>query len=251
MPFDLSNKIAFVTGGGSGIGAEIARVLSLQGASVTIGDINGDHADAVAKEINGKSAILDVSRVDSVQKAFSGLSKLDILINCAGIGFIGNILQTTTEDFDRLMGVNAKGMFLCMQAAIPLMKQNGERGGSIVNICSIAAKVALADRFAYSATKGAVLSMTQSVALDFIKDNIRCNCICPARVHTPFVDAYLAKNYPGHEAEQFAKLAAAQPIGRMGTPTEIAHLALYLASDEASFVTGSSYDIDGGTLGTR
>jgi 2-keto-3-deoxy-L-fuconate dehydrogenase len=251
MAFDLSKKTAFVTGGGSGIGAEIVRVLASQGASVTIGDINGDHADAVAKEVSGKSVILDVSRVDSVQKAFSSLSKLDILINCAGIGFIGNILQTTTEDFDRLMGVNAKGMFLCMQAAIPLMKQNKETGGSIVNICSIAAKVALADRFAYSATKGAVLSMTQSVALDFIKDHIRCNCICPARVHTPFVDAYLAKNYPGNEAEQFAKLAAAQPIGRMGTPTEIAHLALYLASDEAAFVTGSAYDIDGGTLGTR
>jgi NAD(P)-dependent dehydrogenase (short-subunit alcohol dehydrogenase family) len=248
----LDGKLALVTGGGSGIGAEIVRVLAEQGARVVVGDINEAQGQQRAQEVGGVFAPLDVSNPEAVAAAFEtvdALGTLAVLVNCAGIGFVGNILSTSVADFDRLMGVNARGVFLCTQAAIPRMQRRG--GGSIVNICSIAAKVALADRFAYSATKGAVLSMTQSVALDFIKENIRCNCICPARVYTPFVEAYLAKNYPGEEEQMRAKLAAAQPIGRMGTPREIAHLALYLASDEAAFVTGSAYDIDGGTLGTR
>jgi 2-keto-3-deoxy-L-fuconate dehydrogenase len=130
------------------------------------------------------------------------------------------------------------------------MKSSG-RGGSIVNICSIAAETALAERFAYSATKGAVLAMTRCLAKDFVADSIRCNCVCPARVHTPFVDAYLAKNYPGREAEHFAQLSAAQPIGRMGRPDEVAALVAYLCSEEAAFITGAAYDIDGGVMAMR
>lgn len=257
-PFRLDGKIALVTGAASGIGAQVARVLAEQGANVHVGDINPETGEKVAAEIREAGGVasfvpLNVSDPEVLENAFTvvdAAGTLDLLINCAGVGFVGDILHTTEEDFDRLMSVNAKGMFLCMQAAVRRMQASG-RGGSIVNIASIAAKVALAERFAYSATKGAVLMMTRSVAQDFIKDGIRCNAICPARVHTALVDTYLAKNYPGQEAEMLEKLAAAQPMGRMGTTTEIAHLVLYLCSDEARFTTGVAYDIDGGSLAMR
>lgn len=254
-PFRLDGKTALVTGGGSGIGAEIVRVLAAQGAQVVVGDINEAAGQAIAEELGGRAVRLDVSDEASVAAAFLSPDgneslPLDLLVNCAGVGYVGDILNTPLAEYERLFAVNARGVFLCCREAVRLMTASG-RGGSIVNIASIAGKTALKERFAYAATKGAVLMMTRAIACDHIADRIRCNCVCPARVHTPFVDAYLAKNYPGHEAEKFAELSAAQPIGRMGTPREIANLVLYLCSDEAAFVTGVAYDIDGGTLAMR
>jgi NAD(P)-dependent dehydrogenase (short-subunit alcohol dehydrogenase family) len=258
-PFRLDGKTALVTGAGSGIGEQIAHIFAHQGARVFIGEINREAGERVAHEIiqsGGQADFvpLDVSDPASVDAAFAQIDANsgppDVLVNNAGIGFVGDILQTTLADFERLHSVNTRGVFLCSQAAVRRMKETG-RGGSIVNVASIASKVALSERFAYSATKGAVLMMTRALACDYVRDNIRCNCVCPARVHTGLVDAYLAKNYAGREAEKFAELSAAQPMGRMARPDEIAHLVLYLASDEAAFVTGAAYDIDGGTLAMR
>ncbi len=188
----------------------------------------------------------DVSNGQQVTTVFEQIGAPDILVNNAGISHIGKADNTTPEDFDRVFNINVKGVYNCLHAAIPLMKAAG--GGVILNMSSIAAVVGLTDRFAYSMSKGAVYAMTLSVARDYIRDKIRCNCISPARVHTPFVDGFLAKNYPGREDEMFLKLSQSQPIGRMGKPEEIAHLILYLCSDEASFITGSDYPIDGGFI---
>jgi NAD(P)-dependent dehydrogenase (short-subunit alcohol dehydrogenase family) len=174
--------------------------------------------------------------------------RLDVLVNNAGIAHVGDIEHTAEEDLDRVYRVNVKGVFLCSRAAIPLMIRGG--GGVVLNMDSIAALVGVPERLAYSTTKGAVLSMTRSIAVDYMKKNIRCNCICPARVHTPFVDGYVKKNYAGREAETYRQLAEYQPLGRMGNPEEVAALALYLCSDEASFITGQAYPIDGGVLVT-
>jgi NAD(P)-dependent dehydrogenase (short-subunit alcohol dehydrogenase family) len=171
---------------------------------------------------------------------------VDILVNNAGVAHVGTIEQTASEDFERLYRVNIRGVYLCSRAAIPIMLRAGR--GVLLNMASIAALVGVVDRFAYSMSKGAVLAMTKSIAIDYMKRGIRCNCICPARIHTPFVDGYLAANYPGREAEMFRSLSEYQPIGRMGTPEEVAYLALYLCSDESSFVTGQAYPIDGGVL---
>jgi NAD(P)-dependent dehydrogenase (short-subunit alcohol dehydrogenase family) len=266
--FGLTNKNAVVTGAGSGIGKAVALVLARQGAHVTIVDINEAEAAAVVKEIEkagGKASAVavDVSDQGKVDAAFAGLAALDILVNSAGVSHIGTAESTSEADFDRLYKVNVKGVYNCLHAAIPVMKRQGGagsgsggaeggrdagtgRGGVIINVCSIAATVGIPDRFAYSMTKGAVYSMTLSVAKDYLKDGIRCNCISPARVHTPFVDGFLKKNYPGKEQEMFEKLSKTQPIGRMAKPEEIAALVLYLASDEASFITGCDYPIDGG-----
>ena len=201
------------------------------------------------KKSNGKAFFYicnvanQVDVKNNVEKIYKEHSRIDILVNNAGIAHIGTAENTAAEDFDRLINVNVKGVYNCLHAVIPYMKQSG---GSVVNLASVAALVGLPDRFAYSTTKGAVLAMTLSVAKDFLQHNIRCNSISPGRVHTPFVDGYLAKNYPGKEAEMFEKLAKTQPIGRMGEPKEIAQLALYLCSDEASFITGCDYPIDGG-----
>jgi len=255
-PFRLGGKIALVTGAGSGIGEQIARLFARQGAHVFVADVNAEAGQRVAAEIGEASATfvsLDVSDPASVNAAFARVDeagRLDILVNNAGVGFVGDILHTDLADFERLMAVNVRGVFLCSQAAVRRMTESGA-GGSIVNIASIASKAALAERFAYSATKGAVLMMTRSLACDHVAQKIRCNCVCPARVHTALVDTFLAKNYAGREAEKFAELSAAQPMNRMGRPDEIAHLVLYLASDEAAFVTGAAYDIDGGTLAMR
>jgi NAD(P)-dependent dehydrogenase (short-subunit alcohol dehydrogenase family) len=140
-------------------------------------------------------------------------------------------------------------MFLCSQAALPKLIEQG--GGSILNLCSVAATMGIPDRFAYSMTKGATLSMTLSIARDYVKQGVRCNCISPGRVHTPFVDGFLAKNYPGREQEMFEQLAATQPIGRMGTPDEIAELAYFISSDVGKFITGSNFTIDGGFTGIK
>ena len=172
--------------------------------------------------------------------------RLDILINNAGIAHVGNIERTSEDDLDRLYRVNVKGVFLCTRAAVPVMVRQG--GGVILNMASIVSFIGVADRFAYSMTKGAVLTMTKSVAIDYVKQGVRCNCICPARIHTPFVDGFVKKNYPGREEAVLQELAEYQPMGRMGTPEEVAYLALYLCSDEASFVTGQAYPLDGGVL---
>jgi len=247
--FQLNNKIALVTGGGSGIGKEVCKVLAKQGAHVIVVDLNADSAKDTVDEItaNGNTAealTLDVTNQGAVTTAFEKLKSLDILVNCAGISHIGSATSTNETDFEKVFQVNVKGVYNCLQAGVNGMKKSG--GGSIVNISSIAAKVGLSDRFAYSMSKGAVHAMTMSVAKDYIKDNIRCNSVSPGRVHTPFVDGFLKKNYPGLEAEMFEKLSKTQPIGRMGLPIEVAHQVLYLCSEEAAFITGSDFSIDGG-----
>jgi NAD(P)-dependent dehydrogenase (short-subunit alcohol dehydrogenase family) len=247
--FDLTGKTAVVTGGGSGIGQAIALLFAHQGAQVAVLDLNEAGAAQTVGDIEagggkGRFHRCDVSSAESVREAFRAIDKVHILVNSAGVSHIGRLETTTEVDFDRVFRVNVKGVFNAMQAALPKMQENG--GGVILNLASVAATVGIADRFAYSMTKGAVLSMTLSVARDYLDQGIRCNCISPGRVHTPFVDDFLRKNYPGQEREMFEKLSKAQPIGRMGTPAEMASLALYLCSDEAGFVTGTDYPIDGG-----
>jgi 2-keto-3-deoxy-L-fuconate dehydrogenase len=249
--FSLTDKNAVVTGAGSGIGKAVALLLARQGAHVHALDINETQALGVVKEIQAEgyhasAHIVDVSGQQQVLALFSALPKVDILVNSAGISHVGKVETTTEADLDRLYNVNVKGVYNCLYAAIPRMKEN--KGGVIVNMSSIAASVGLPDRFAYSMTKGAVYAMTLSVARDYVAENIRCNCISPARVHTPFVDGFLTKNYPGNEKEMFDKLSKTQPVGRMAKPEEIAGLILYLCSDEASFITGSDYPIDGGFI---
>ncbi len=248
--FNLQNKIAVITGGGSGIGKAVAILFAKQNADVYIADLNVEAANAGAASITADSGkaqtiICNVVNQQEVKAAFAKLNRIDILVNSAGVSHIGTVETTPEEDFDRLYSVNVKGVYNCLHEAIPLMK---ERGGAILNLASIANNIGLPDRFAYSMTKGAVLGMTLSIAKDYLKHNIRCNCISPARVHTPFVDNFLQKNYPGKEAEMFEKLSKTQPIGRMAKPEEIAHLILYLCSDEASFITGNDYPIDGGFI---
>jgi NAD(P)-dependent dehydrogenase (short-subunit alcohol dehydrogenase family) len=243
------NQIAVVTGGGSGIGRAGALRLASEGAEVHILELSREGAEETLNLVHkagGTARVIeaDVSDTESVRAAFAGLSRLDILVNNAGVAHVGNVLQTAPEDLDRLYNINVRGIYHCLHFGIPLMLKNSS--GSIVNLASIASKVGIPDRFAYSMTKGAVLSMTLSVARDFVAQGIRCNCVCPARVHTPFVDGFLARNYPGQETEMFAKLSAGQPIGRMGTPDEIAALISFLSSNDAAFITGSAYDIDGG-----
>jgi NAD(P)-dependent dehydrogenase (short-subunit alcohol dehydrogenase family) len=252
--FDLHHKVAVVTGAGSGIGAAIAALFARHGARVVVLDRN-DSAEATAGAIQqaGGDAMArrcDVSSADEVQRAFAAIARdaggVDILVNNAGIAHVGTIETTTPDDLDRLYAVNVRGVFLCAREAVALMLGRGY--GVILNMASIASLIGLPDRFAYSMTKGAVLTMTRSIAVDYVKRGIRCNCICPARVHTPFVEGYLREHYPGREDEVRRALAAYQPIGRMCTPEEVAALALYLCSDEAAFITGQAYPIDGGVL---
>jgi len=256
--FTLANKTVIITGAGSGIGQAIAILFAKQGAHVEVLDLQQESAQSTVDQIqsaggSARGSACDVGNYGEVKAIFDAVAKthgkIDILVNNAGIAHIGTALSTAEEDMDRLHRVNIKGVHACAQAALAHMTE--KKAGVILNMCSIAAQMGLADRFAYSMTKGAVLMMTYSIAKDFIKQGIRCNCIAPARVHTPFVDGYLAKTYPGQEVEMFQKLSEAQPIGRMAKPAEIAALALYLCSDEASFVTGSSYPIDGGAVNLR
>ncbi|GAO44545.1 SDR family NAD(P)-dependent oxidoreductase [Flavihumibacter petaseus] len=249
--FSYKNKIAVITGGASGIGKSATLAFARQGASVHVIEVNDANVAALKEEmakegLSVEAHIGDVSDQQKMISIFNGIGKLDVLVNNAGVSHIGKVTTTTTADFDRLFNVNVKGVYNCLYAAIPLMQEGG--GGAILNLCSIAAWVGLADRFAYSMTKGAVYAMTISAAKDYLADKIRVNSISPARVHTPFVDGFLAKNYAGREAEMFEKLAKSQPIGRMAKPDEIANLMVYLCSDEASFITGTDYPIDGGFL---
>lgn len=252
--FSLENKSAIVTGGASGIGLAVSQLFARQGAVVHILDQNKVQADKAVASIKKEKGIAffhvaDISNQEEISKVITAIvqkSPVDILVNNAGIAHIGNAANTEEKDFDRLFSVNVKGTYNCMHAVLPFMQK--QMKGVILNMASIASSSGISDRFAYSMSKGAVVSMTMSVARDFIKEGIRCNCISPARVHTPFVDGFLQANYPGKEKEMFDKLAAGQPIGRMATPYEIACLVLYLCSDEASFITGCDYPIDGGFL---
>ncbi len=253
--FRLDGKNAVVTGAGSGIGLAIATTFAASGARVFILERDMPSAEVAAKKIRAAdgtaSAIeCDVASASSVQSAFAQVdrdaAKLDIVVCNAGIAHVGTAENTSEADFDRIYSVNVKGVYLTAQAGVRRMLKTG--GGVILNLASIASLIGLTDRFAYSMSKGAVLTMTRSIAVDYVKQGIRCNCMCPARVHTPFVDGYLHATYPGREAEMFKQLSEYQPIGRMGTPEEVAALALYLCSDEASFITGQAYPIDGGVL---
>ncbi len=251
--FSLEGKTAVITGGASGIGKAIAQKFAEKGAHVCILEINKVAAqDAVDEIINGggrasayQCNVANQDEVLSVINSIADRDAINILVNNAGIAHIGNIEATTNDDLDRLYQVNIKGVYNCMYACISHMKTNG---GVILNMASIASSVGISDRFAYSMTKGAVLTMTYSVAKDYINSAIRCNSISPARIHTPFVDGFIANNYPGQEQEMFEKLSKTQPIGRMGKPEEVASLALYLCSNEASFITGTDFPIDGGFI---
>lgn len=249
--FSLKDKSVIITGGGSGIGRAISLLFAQQGAFVNIIELNQLAADETVAQIlqeggQAKAYACNIVNQVKVLEVFQQIGRVDILVNNAGIAHVGNLENTSEEDFDRIYQVNVKGAYNCLFVAIPLMKEQG--GGVVLNMASVASSVGISDRFAYSMSKGAILTMTLSIAKDYLKSNIRCNCISPARVHTPFVDGFLAKNYPENIEEMFDKLSASQPIGRMGKPEEVAHLALYLCSDEAGFVTGCDYPIDGGFI---
>ena len=249
--FELTGKIAVVTGGGSGIGKAVCLLFGKQGANVHVLDRDKKGGDKTVSEIveaNHKAFMhaCDVTNQEQVRDVFNNIGKVDILVNSAGVSHVGNIENTSEADFDRLYNVNVKGVYNCLRPVVSIMKKN--KYGVILNLASIANNIGLSDRFAYSMSKGAVYAMTLSVARDYIGDGIRCNCISPARVHTPFVDDFIKKNYPGKESEMFEKLSKSQPIGRMANPAEIASLILFLCSDEASFITGCDYPIDGGFI---
>ncbi|WP_296703958.1 SDR family oxidoreductase [Algoriphagus sp.] len=250
----MKNKSIVITGGASGIGLAMVKKFAAENSRVYFLDLN-DAGEEISKELSdkGQKATFIKCNIASSSEATKAINsipgKIDVLINNAGISHVGNLENTSEEDFDKLFQVNVKGMFNCTKAALPKLKEDG--GGSILNMASVAATIGIPDRFAYSMTKGAAYTMTLSIARDYVQDGIRCNCLSPGRVHTPFVDGFLAKNYPGKEKEMFEKLSATQPIGRMATPDEIAELAYFVSSDAGSFMTGTNIPIDGGFLGLK
>ena len=244
-PGVLSDKTVIITGGASGIGLAITRAFAREGAAVFIVDQNEAGATEAARDLVASGGTAQALACDVSDSG----GPVHILVNCAGIAHVGTAGSTSEEDFDRILRINVRGVYLCTRAVLDPMKRQG--GGVILNMASIAGMAGLPDRFAYSTSKGAVLAMTYSVARDYLSDGIRCNAISPARVHTPFVDGFVAKNYPGREAEMMEKLGQAQPIGRMAQPEEVASLAVWLCSDEASFVTGVDYPLDGGYMNLR
>lgn len=254
----LQNKTAIITGGASGIGLAIAKLFAAEGAAVEIMDRNVDEMNKAVAEIAAAGGVAsavacDVADHKQVEELINEIharrGRIDILVNNAGIAHVGNALTTTPEDFERVQRVNVFGPANCLRSTLKHMVADG--GGVILNLASCVSVMAINDRFAYSTSKGAVLAMTYAVAKDFLANNIRCNALLPGRVHTPFVDGFIAKNYPGREAEMFEKLSKAQPIGRMAQPEEMAYAALFLCSDEAAFITGTGLPVDGGTLTIR
>lgn len=251
----LAGKISVVTGGASGIGAATVRAFAAQGAVVYAADLDVAGAERLSAELRAAGAevtalALDVTSAEAVDAAFRAViqrsGRVDALVNSAGVAHVGNLLDTSESDLDRLYAVNVKGTVNACRAAVREMI--GQGGGTIVNLASIASVIGLTDRFAYTMTKGAVLALTRSIAVDYMKQGVRCNCICPARVHTPFVDGFISRNYPGREAEMFEKLSAYQPMGRMAKPEEVAAMALFLSTDASSFITGHALPVDGGVL---
>lgn len=241
---------SLITGAGSGIGRAIAIRLAQRGDEIIVLDFNleaGAETVALIEKAGGKARAIpcDVGDTASVQAAFDQVESLNVLVNNAGVAHIGNVENTQPDDLDRLYRINVKGVYHCLHFGVKKLRESG--GGAIVNLASVASKIGIADRFAYSMTKGAVLTMTLSVARDYVDKGIRCNCVCPGRVHTPFVDGFLRDNYPADQREKvFQTLSEFQPLGRMGKPEEVASLVAFLTSEEASFITGSAYDIDGG-----
>ncbi|EAZ79858.1 SDR family NAD(P)-dependent oxidoreductase [Algoriphagus machipongonensis] len=250
----MIDKTVVITGGASGIGLAMVKKFASEKSKVFLLDLNPE-GEQVSEELQEKGFQVtfikcNIASTSEAEEAFTKIpGKIDVLINNAGVSHVGNLENTSEEDFDRVFQVNVKGMFNCARAAISKLKQDG--GGSILNMASVAATIGIPDRFAYSMTKGAAYSMTLSLARDYVADGIRCNCLSPGRVHTPFVDGFIAKNYPGKEKEMFEKLSATQPIGRMGTPEEIANLAYFVSSPAGSFITGTDIPIDGGFLGLK
>ena len=241
--FDLSGKVALVTGGGSGIGAAVARELTSAGARVLVTDVNGPAAESVSAQLpNATAEVLDVTSPESISRVISTLSALDILVNNAGIGLVGDIEHTELEDFHRVMRVNVDSVFLVTKAALPLLLRSR---GSIVNIASVAGLVGVKQRFAYCASKGAVIAMTRQLAIDYPRE-LRVNCICPGTVDSPFVAGYLAKYHAGEEESMREQLKGRQPVGRLGRPDEVASMVRYLCSREADFMQGSVVTLDGG-----
>lgn len=254
----LESKTAIITGGASGIGLAIAHLFAREGAVVEILDRNAEEMERAVAAITAAGGtasaencdVADHQAVDAViDRIHARRGRIDILVNNAGIAHVGNALTTTPEDFERVQRVNVFGPANCLRSTLKHMVADG--GGVILNLASCVSVMAINDRFAYSTSKGAVLAMTYAVAKDFLADKIRCNALLPGRVHTPFVDGFIAKNYPGREEEMFEKLSKAQPIGRMAQPEEIATAALFLCSDDASFITGTGLPVDGGTLTIR
>jgi NAD(P)-dependent dehydrogenase (short-subunit alcohol dehydrogenase family) len=252
-PARFAGMLAVITGAASGIGRAIALRLGAEGAQVVALDLALEAAEGTAESIRAaggqaRALTCDVGDTESVRDAFSRFDRLDVLVNSAGVAHVGTVEKTTPEDLDRLYRVNVKGVYHCLNFGIPRLRQGG---GAILNLASIVSKIGIVDRFAYSMTKGAVLAMTLSVARDYVDQGIRCNCLCPARIHTPFVDGFLEKKYPAEKERMFEQLSSFQPIGRMGTPEEVAALAAFLCSEEAAFITGVAYDIDGGVTSLR
>ena len=245
--FDLTGKNALVTGAASGIGEAIAKVLADAGAFVYVADLDETNGNRVAGEVkNGEFIKINVAAGDDCARAaktvLDAKERLDILVNNAGIGHVGTLLETTEEDLDRLFAVNVRGMFSLTKAFLPSMI--ARESGVIINTSSIGGVIAVRDRLAYCTTKFAVVGFTKCVALDHATQGIRANAICPGRVETPFVKKRIAE-YPDPQ-KAYAEMAATQAIGRMASPEEIAASVLYLASDEAAFVTGTAFEIDGG-----
>ena len=243
VPFRLDGRIALVTGGASGIGEATSRVLAAAGASVHIVDLDGPMAQKLAAELPGATAhACDITNIEQVAAVFASIPKLDILVNNAGIGHVGSIEECGPYDFDRLYRVNVFGLYVVAKAAVPLLIASH---GSMINIASVAGLIGIKRRFAYCMSKGAVVAMTRQLAVEY-PTQMRVNCIAPGTVDSPFVESYLEKYHKNEKMEMRVQLNQRQPIGRLGKPDEIAHMVLYLASDEAGFVQGSVQTIDGG-----